>query len=48
MPIRSNPYPLNPLIKRIEEEQIQKLLDKGIIEPSNSNFSSPIVIVKKK
>jgi len=48
MPIRSKPYPLNPLMKRIEEEQIQKLLDKGIIEPSNSNFSSPIVIVKKK
>ena len=48
MPIRAKPYPLNPHMRKVEEEQIQKLLDKGIIEPSTSNFSSPVVIVKKK
>ena len=38
-----------PYSKRKEvEKEVQKMLEMGIIEPSNSPYNSPIVIVKKK
>ncbi|PAV73798.1 hypothetical protein WR25_20102 [Diploscapter pachys] len=38
-----------PLGKQQEiEKQVEELLRQGVIEPSNSSFSSPIVLVKKK
>ena len=30
------------------DKEIQKMLDNGIVEPSNSEFSSPPVLVRKK
>ena len=30
------------------DQQIQELLDKGLIEPANGAWSSPVVLVKKK
>ena len=48
MPIRCKPYPLNPESKLILRKEIDDLLQKGIIQPSVSQFSSPIIIVKKK
>ena len=47
-PIRLPPRRL-PLGKRqIEKEEIKKMLDRGIIEPSTSAWSSPVVLITKK
>ena len=43
-PVRRQPYGK----RDIERQEIQKMLGKGIIEPSKSPWSSPIVLVSKK
>ena len=47
-PFRLKPYPLSEEKKQIVNTQIAEMLRTGVIIPSNSNYSSPIVIVKKK
>ena len=48
VPVRQPPRRL-PLGKRaIEKEEINKMLTRGIIEPSNSAWASPVVLVTKK
>ncbi|XP_055837929.1 uncharacterized protein LOC129906276 [Episyrphus balteatus] len=47
-PFRQRYYPRNPAMQRIIDEEIDELLADGRIEPSNSPYSSPIVLVKKK
>lgn len=39
---------LAPLEKRVVQEQVDEWLEQGIVIPSNSPYSSPVVIVKKK
>ena len=34
--------------RNVEQEEIMKMLDRGVIEPSNSPWSSPVVLVTKK
>jgi transposase InsO family protein len=47
-PIRQAPRRL-PIGKRdTEKQEIDKMLERGVIEPSNSAWSSPIVLVTKK
>ena len=47
-PIKQPPC-RQPFGKRdVEKKEIQKMLDRGIIEPSNSPRASPIVLVSKK
>ena len=47
-PIRQPPRRL-PLGKRaIEQEEISKMIERGVIEPSNSAWASPVVLVTKK
>ena len=47
-PIRQPPRRL-PLGKRqTEKEEINKMLQRGVIEPSNSAWASPVVLVTKK
>lgn len=47
-PIRQPPR-RQPFGKReIERQEIEKMLGKGVIEPSNSPWASPIVLVTKK
>ncbi|XP_070545582.1 uncharacterized protein [Ptychodera flava] len=47
-PVRSKPYPL-PFAKTEEvKSEVIKMLNMGVIEPSDSPYASPIVIVKKK
>lgn len=43
-PVRRQPYGK----REIEKEEIEKMLERGVIEPSNSPWSSPIVLVSKK
>lgn len=47
-PIRSKPYPLPFTSRDTVCEEVRKMLEAGIIEPSDSPYSSPIVIEKKK
>lgn len=47
-PISCRPRRLAPLEKNIAEEQISAWLKEGIIRPSSSEFSSPIVLADKK
>jgi hypothetical protein len=47
-PIKKNPYRIPHALKPVVREQIEEMLDKGIIEPSTSPWSSSIVLVQKK
>ena len=46
--VRMKPYQLPFASQEFVKEEVQKLLDMGVVEPSVSPFSSPIVLVKKK
>ena len=47
-PIRVRPYPIPHSQEETVREEVQAMLDLGAIERSDSPFSSPIVLVKKK
>ena len=47
-PVRTKPYPLPFMSREIVCEEVRRMLETEIIEPSKSPYSSPIVIVKKK
>lgn len=47
-PVRSKPYPLPFVSRDTVCEEVRKMIEAGVIEPSSSPFCSPIVIVKKK
>ena len=47
-PIRQPPHRLGPQKELEAEKQVQELLQQGLIEPSDSAWSSPVVLVKKK
>nr|XP_034325279.1 uncharacterized protein LOC105323550 isoform X4 [Crassostrea gigas] len=47
-PVRTKPYPLPFTSRETVCEEVRRMLETGIIEPSTSPYTSPIVIVKKK
>ena len=47
-PIKQRYQPRNPRMQAIIDEEVNRMLAEGIIEPSTSPWSSPVVIVKKK
>jgi len=47
-PIRIKGYPIPFHSQPVVKEEVEKMLDLGVIEPSNAPFSSPIVLIKKK
>jgi transposase InsO family protein len=47
-PIFKRPYKVPYSQRKIVEQQVQELQDKGIISPSVSPWSAPVVLVKKK
>ncbi|GFV54281.1 transposon Ty3-I Gag-Pol polyprotein [Trichonephila clavipes] len=47
-PINQRAYRVSPTERRIIHEEVQKMLDEGIVQPSESPWSSPIVLVRKK
>jgi len=47
-PIKKKPYRIPHSLKPVVESHIEEMLDKGIIEPSMSPWSSSIVLVRKK
>jgi hypothetical protein len=46
-PIKQHLYWLNPLKREVMRNEIQYMLDNDIIEPSNSDWSSPSLLVPK-
>ena len=47
-PIRKAPYKTPFALRDEMNRQVQKMLDKGVISPSQSPWSSPVVLVPKK
>lgn len=47
-PIKQRYYPISPALLKHMDLELQDMLDKDVIEPSSSAWSSPIVMVKKK
>ncbi|GFV47807.1 retrovirus-related Pol polyprotein from transposon 297 [Trichonephila clavipes] len=47
-PINQRAYRVSPTERRIIHEEVQKMLDEGIVQPSESPWSSPVVLVRKK
>ena len=46
-PVKQHPYRLNPSKQAYLNNEIQYLLDNDLIEPSQSNWSSPCILVPK-
>lgn len=47
-PVNKRPYRYSPQLKTEIEKQIKEMLASGVIQVSNSAFSSPIILVRKK
>jgi hypothetical protein len=47
-PIRSRPYSIPPSEQDFVKEELQRMIDNGLIRPSDSPWTSPVVLVKKK
>ena len=47
-PVRLKPYPLPFAMTDIVSDEIEKMLEMQVIEPSDSAHSSPIVLVNRK
>lgn len=46
-PHRAAPYRCSPKHREIIDQEVQKLCQQRIVEPSNSPFASPVVLVRK-
>lgn len=47
-PLKQRYYPVSPFKQKIIDEELRRMLDMDIIEPSASAWSSPILLVPKK
>ena len=47
-PIRSRPYPLPHALRDTVQDEVKSMLEMQVIEPSESPYASPVVLVKKK
>ena len=47
-PIRCKPYPLPYAMREVLRNEVDTMLEMGVVRPSTSPYASPIVMVKKK
>lgn len=47
LPIKQRHYPISPAVQKLVDAEIERMLKLGVIEESESSWSSPIVLVKK-
>lgn len=47
-PIRQKPYRVSPSERKIIDNQVREMLQKGIIQESSSPWAAPVILVKKK
>lgn len=47
-PVRQQPYRLPHMYKEVVEKEIDIMLKEGIVQPANSEWALPMVIIKKK
>ena len=47
-PIHQHPYPSAFKQRELLQQQVEEMLEDGVIEPSNSTWSSPVILVRKK
>lgn len=45
-PVRSRPYRVSPRQKEIMEAEVKRMLELGVIEPAESDFTSPLILVE--
>lgn len=48
LPLRQRPYRVSSAERNLIDEQVNEMLEKGVIRPSCSSWASPVVLVKKK
>lgn len=46
-PFKKRPYLMSPYMLKILNEELDRMLELGVVEPSNSAWSSPVLLVKK-
>ena len=46
-PVHAHPYRAGPHARKAEEEEVQRLLEADLSEPSQSEWASPVVLVTK-
>lgn len=46
MPVQMRPYKYAPTLKTEIEKQVEEMLQSGIVQPSQSEFSSSVILVK--
>lgn len=46
-PIKQRYYPVNPIMQTHLDRELNQMIEDGIVEPSNSPWSSPVLLVKK-
>lgn len=47
-PLRQRPYRVSAAERRIISDQVNDMLERGVVQPSQSPWSSPVVLVRKK
>lgn len=47
-PFRRKQFPMSPYMMKILNEELDDMLHLGVVEPSNSPWCSPVILVKKK
>lgn len=47
-PIKQRYYPVSPFKQKLIDEELDKMLQQGVVEPSKSAWSSPVLLVPKK